>query len=105
MSCDNNAMARFVELRSTSSSENLQDVEDTQIDECSVLRIINFSPLEFKIHRSCNKNHNFQLTRIITACAGKLTPQASVDVQTSTLINPSSKYFSIAVRSALTMPA
>lgn len=29
-----------------------------------------------------------------TACAGRLTPQASVDVHTSTFIKPSAKYFS-----------
>lgn len=34
------------------------------------------------------------LTLIITACAGRLTPHASVDVQTRTFMKPSAKYFS-----------
>jgi len=42
---------------------------------------------------------------MMTACAGRLTPQASVAVHTSTLINPSENSLSTRLRSCLSMPA
>lgn len=45
------------------------------------------------------------LTLITTACAGRLTPQASVAVQTNTLIRPLEKSCSTKVRSCLSIPA
>ena len=47
----------------------------------------------------------FILTLMITALAGKLTPQAKVEVQTKTLMKPSLKYFSTKFRSDLNIPA
>lgn len=42
---------------------------------------------------------------MITVCAGRLTPQASVEVQTSSLSRPHSKSCSVSERSGRSMPA
>ena len=45
------------------------------------------------------------ITLMMTACAGRLTPQASVAVHTRHLMKPSEKYFSTKFLSCLNIPA
>jgi hypothetical protein len=80
------SMTTCIILRPTGATEDLLHVQNAQIDKLPVFGIVDVRTLYAQTTRAAQ--YCTRLTRMITACAGKLTPHASVAVHTSTRMCP-----------------
>lgn len=96
MAGDDGALAILVKLRTACTAKDLHDVQDAQVHQGAALGVVDLRPLRRQtgaerlaeaadrtalLHRA-----DWTKTLMMTAWAGRLTPQARVAVQTSTLM-------------------
>lgn len=73
-------------LRAASATEDLHDIKHAEIGEATRFRIVYLGALQRR--QTPYTRAQSHTTFMITVCAGRLTPQASVAVQHSTRIAP-----------------
>jgi len=98
-----------IELWTSCSTKYLHHVQHAELYKRTILRIIYLS--SYQGNGQSTMLCDWPIARIkikplmITVCAGRLTPQARVAVQTSTFKSPCENSFSTRLRSALSIPA